>query len=817
MAACLVLVVAGVLLGAGVARAQGEGPFRQPTRSVATPAVSLAAPGDSVAVEVNPGALAFLEAWDLLYVHADARSDDRFAERGDAVYLGAPLPLGLALGMHVGSVRPTQGAGAFDRGVGTLALSMAPSSQFSIGTSLRFVRSDLFGNRHLGWDMAMNVRPTTRLALALIGRDLNALTDLTPSAAPVDASFLFAAAVRPFGSNVLTVEAAGGVDAGGQLGARGMVAVPVPKVGQLRGVVEVDDIRDDPDLRVTAGLDVRWGGLGVGGGVLTGDGFEDAPGWWLSARLSGARREGLPLRQYVLDVESRSELDERGILDLQRRLDRALHDPQVAGVLLRLRGSDIGLAHAQELRWLIARLEEAGKPVVCQLESATGAEYYACAEASRTLIDPAGAVRLMGPSIDVVLIGELLRNLGIRADLVRIGKYKSAPEQLTRSAPTEPAQAQREALLDDVWARLVADLASDLDRPRGDVEALIDRGPYAAPEAVRARMVAGTADDLDHKALAKKAFQDGHRVRSEPPTRAPERWGQPGRVGVVVVDGTLVDGENVDVPLLDIHLSGARTVTKAIDRLAKDPTVEAIVLRVDSPGGSALAADKIWRAVRAARRRKPVVASLGEVAASGGYYVASAADEIWADPSTVTGSIGIFFGKVDVAQLADRVGIHAEQLARGEHAGAQSIWRPYTDEEREVLREKIGIWYRMFLERVAAGRGMSVDDVDGVGQGRIWTGDAAVTAGLVDRLGGFAAALARARQLAGLPDEAGFHVVPFRPDTLLEHVFGREVGSGAARVRVPAAMRPALGLVATFGHSAAGVPLALSPHVFDVR
>jgi protease-4 len=161
------------------------------------------------------------------------------------------------------------------------------------------------------------------------------------------------------------------------------------------------------------------------------------------------------------------------------------------------------------------------------------------------------------------------------------------------------------------------------------------------------------------------------------------------RIGVVVVDGDMVDGDNVDIPLVDIHLSGGRTVSQAIQGFTEDPTVRAIVVRVDSPGGSAMAADQIWRAIRRARQVKPVIASLGSVAASGGYYVASATDEIWADPSTVTGSIGVFFGKVDIAPLAERIGIGIEVLSRGKHADMESIWRPFTDDERAVLKQKV--------------------------------------------------------------------------------------------------------------------------------
>jgi protease IV len=790
-----------------------QGPFARATGSVMTPGVSLAAPGGAFATEVNPSALGFMPAWELAYVHMDAGRDDAFMHRGDGVFFGAPLLLGLAAGAHVGSVRPTQGTGAASRGVGSLALAFAPGTSFGVGTALRFMQSDDFFGRHVGWDVSVSARPSSYLAVSLMAHDLNALADLSPAGVDLPATFILAAAARPFGNDAWTLEAAGAVDSHGTLGARGMVGVAVPYVGQLRAVLEADDLGGERDLRVLAGLDVRLGRLGMGAGAVFGEGFEDGPGWFVSARLGGATQAGVPTRPWVLDVEVRGDVGSRRILELTRTLDRALHDDAVAGVLLRLRNTDVGLAYAQELRWLITRLEDAGKPVVCQLESASGSEYYACAGASRTLLDPAGLVRLVGPKVEVVFLGDLLDRVGVRADVVRIGKYKSAPERLTRSGSSGPAREQREVLLDEVYLRMRADLAGDLETTPERIASVIDRGPFAAEEAVAARLLDDTGDDLSPRGLVQAALGDAYPVRASFPKRVPARWGRQGRVGVVVVDGSIVDGDNVDVPIIDLHMSGARTLAATIDRMAKDPAVRAIVLRVDSGGGSAIGSDKLWRAVRRARARKPVVASLGATAASGGYYVASAADEIWADPSTVTGSIGIFFGKVDVSGLADRAGVNVEQLTRGRRAGAQSIWRPYTEDERSVLSDKIRLWYELFVRRVAEGRGMGEGAVDALGQGRIWSGDAAVRHGLVDHLGGFGAALARARGLAGLPEDAPFDVAPFRPQTLLEHVVGRKLDATAGTaLPVPTVLREVMDAAAAMGQAGDALPLAITPH-----
>ena len=287
---------------------------------------------------------------------------------------------------------------------------------------------------------------------------------------------------------------------------------------------------------------------------------------------------------------------------------------------------------------------------------------------------------------------------------------------------------------------------------------------------------------------------------------------------MLVIDGTMVDGDNVDLPIIEIHQTGGRTITRAIEALSADPSIAAVVLRVDSPGGSALAADQIWRALRRLAERKPVVASMGALAASGGYYVATAADEIWADPATLTGSIGVFFGKVDVKPLAERIGVSLEQIGRGRRAGADSIYRPFSSDERGALADKIRVWYRLFLQRVATTRDLDVAQVHALAQGRVWTGDSALRVGLVDRLGGFQSALARARERARLGVDAEIVVLPSRPSSLTDYVLGglglhvdasmepAEISAAQAQP-ISGAVRNVAELVSLLGHTRGGVPL----------
>ncbi len=794
--------------------------FRREAGPVMLPPILAGSPDGAFAVEINPAAIASLPGWQVAYLHVGGPVRQA-ADQGDAFFGAAPLPLGLGLGVGIERLS----ADRIDGPAGRLsfAFAYAPSDSSSVGLAVRHIEGGaLDGATNV--DLSFLLRPTSRFALSLVAHDLlgpSGLVGLNGDAIP--ASFVGALAVRPFGYDYVTLEALGGVDTDRLGSVGGTVVVWVPYFGKLSARITGEDLGGTADLRVVAGAELAWGSLGAFGGIAVGDGYGGAPGYYAGGTFGAQPFDGLPPPRMVYDLEVSGGVGARGILRVVDQLARAARDPRVSGVLLRLRDTDIGLAYAQEIRQGIETLRAAGKPVVCHLEAGTGAEIYACTAASRTLIDPAGHIRLLGPSMDVLMLGDLLRNVGVRADFVRIGEYKSAPEQFTESRMSEADRRQRNAYLDDIYARLLQDLARSMRITREQAETLVDEGPYAASQAVETPLVQGTADEMELDDSLSDVVHGRVRRRKSLRDSGPRSWGTGRRVGVVVVDGTMVDGENVDIPIIGIHQSGGRTIVEAIERLAADRSVKAIVLRVDSGGGSALASDQIWRAIRRARRHKPVIASLGAVAASGGYYIASACDEIYAEPSTLTGSIGIFFGKVDFALLAERIGVHPEQLGRGAHAGAASMFRPFTDEEREALRTQIEIGYRMFVARVAEGREMTTEAVDERGRGRIWSGDAAVQQGLVDHLGGFVAALARARELGRVPSHEGVQLVPARPSSLLDYVVDAAVGpddrvggegvSERAIVALPAQARAALDRALALSRIQAGSGIAMMPMI----
>jgi protease-4 len=326
---------------------------------------------------------------------------------------------------------------------------------------------------------------------------------------------------------------------------------------------------------------------------------------------------------------------------------------------------------------------------------------------------------------------------------------------------------------------------------------VIDHGPFTAKHALASGLITRIVDTSD--------VAD----RPEPaPAAKPIRLGPSGQIGVVVIDGSIIDGESVDVPLIGTHMSGSRTLEQSLDELAENSRIRAIVLRIDSPGGAVMASDQLWRAVRRASRVKPVIASLGEVAASGGYYIASAASEVYAAPSTTTGSIGIFYGKVDLEQLAMKVGIRVETDSRGARAGAESLFRPFSDSEREALQATLQQWYSTFVERVADGRKLSRERVDELGQGRVYSGQRALELKLIDGLGGLEGALARAGVLAGLDENAEFVVVPEKPWNFINYVLSSG-GAKASEASVPAAFSRVLRVAAPMLQASSLAPMAL--------
>ncbi|MFK7988703.1 MAG: S49 family peptidase, partial [Sandaracinaceae bacterium] len=540
--------------------------FTRQTSAVDLPGYGIATHDGPETLTLNPANMAFLPSWGVSFVHADADGSGQRFGAGDGFYAATPILFGIAAGLAVDSVRPTTGDSA--RTLVSLALAWQTQNALALGAALRVAASeDARFDGMTTLDLSAAWRPVDWLALTFLARDVIG-PGIGPADPAVPRSFLLGTGFRPFGDRSVSLDLAGAIDENGRIGGRVAAEVQVPYAGRVIAAAEAEGLEQgEPDVRVTAGLALDWGMIGAGGGVTVGDGLEQAQGWYVTGRIEGAHREGIPTGDVVADI-TLGGTGARGILGVVRRMERALHDDRVRGVLLRPRGSGIGLAYAQEIRMMVRRLRDAGKPVVCHLDDAAGSEWYACAGADRILVDPAGGVRLTGVSTELFHLGDLLRNVGVRADFVRIGRWKSAIEDYMNQEVSGPARAQRMGVLDWSYRRLLHDTSQDRGVTPAQMEAVVDLGPHLPQDVVERGLAHALADERDMDAELREAFGGGYALESREPWEAPERWGHRPRVGVVVVDGTIVDGENLDIPLIGIHASGGRTVSRAIDQLA---------------------------------------------------------------------------------------------------------------------------------------------------------------------------------------------------------------------------------------------------------
>ncbi len=463
-------------------------------------------------------------------------------------------------------------------------------------------------------------------------------------------------------------------------------------------------------------------------------------------------------------------------------IDRAGSDAKVDALVLRVSMlPDAGWGKVQELRDAITRFRKSGKPAYAHLEFAGNKEYYLATACSKIYAVPNAILDVSGLRSETTFFANTLDKLGVQAQFEGVGKYKNAPNQFTQTGFTEPHREQMEALLDSVYEEYVTGIRQARNKTADETQEIIDAGPYDGESALKA----GLVDELLYADQLRERLKDAESVTPGRYTKGSSRgfgFDRRPKIALIYAVGEIVGGESQGSGLGG-QVAGSDTVASALKQAREDTSVQAIVLRVDSPGGSGTASDVIWREVVLARKAKPLVVSMGDVAASGGYYIAMASDAIVAQPSTITGSIGVFGGKFTLRGLYDKIGITKEILTRGRNADLFSEYRPWTDEERAKFRTLMVSFYEEFIKKAAEGRKKSYDDVDAVAQGRVWTGNEALRHGLVDKLGGLEVAVGIAKERAKIDrgQEVNLVVMPERKG-LLETILERqeeEVGESA--------------------------------------
>lgn len=496
-----------------------------------------------------------------------------------------------------------------------------------------------------------------------------------------------------------------------------------------------------------------------------GGGPDIAPGSTLVLTLEGAYADGPEAPFFARFIGG----GERSLLALYSGLRKAELDARIERVVVRVRGLGIGWGKAQEMRGAILRLNAAGKETVAVIETeGFGAGgYYVASAAKRVVATPAARSPLLGLAAEQLFFAGLFEKLGVMVEYERVGDYKSAIEPFTADKMSDPSREMTDALLDSTQASFLADVAASRELPEARVRELIDEAPGSAEELLAAKLI----DEISYyeevvkdETLVKEQDYAGVELDSlgvEPAAT----------FALIHGVGMVVTGQG-DISPTGSRVMAADSFVDAVHEAVEDDSVKALLVRIDSPGGSPLASDLMWRALRDARAAgKPVIVSMSDVAASGGYYVACAADKIISQPTTLTGSIGVFVLRPSLGGLLEKLGITVETTQRGARADLLFASEPLSAGARELLKRDVEGVYEQFVARVAEGRGMEPDAVKKIGGGRVWTGAQALEIGLVDELGGLYEAGLAAKAALGIAADALVALKPFPAQkTLAEQV-----------------------------------------------
>ena len=539
-------------------------------------------------------------------------------------------------------------------------------------------------------------------------------------------------------------------------------------------------------------------------------------------------------------------------IDLRKqiaRIDRAAEDDKIEGLVLRLRDFGIGRGGREELRHAIKRFRETGKRAVAELEVASGASYLIAAACDEIVMPESGFMIIAGVRAEPLFFKGMLAKIGVKPDFLHVGEAKGAAEPFTRRRWSEPVRENITSLIDDLYDQMVDTITADRPMTRERVVEAIDRGLLTAGEAKEFGLVDRLAypgslrGELAERHEADKLVYVRNYGQKEVDTdfSGPAGFfkllgmmaggGKPGaragkRIAVVYAVGPIMTGKSEVDPFGETTSVGSTTVVEALDKAAKDKRTAAIVLRVTSPGGSAVASDLIWNKVCSIE--KPVVVSMGDVAASGGYYISMGADRIYAEPTTVTGSIGVVSGKFALKGMFSKMGISSDLVTRGENSGLFSAMKRFTPSERDALVDLMDDCYDQFTAKAAQGRGMTQDRIKELGGGKVYTGRQAERLGLVDELGDLNAAVEGAKRLAGLDadEEVRIRTYPEAVD-FFKSIFGdadaeKEVrvdlgdvlSMGGAAPEIEEAVRAAATLRRVFAHE----PVALlMPYAISIE
>ncbi len=817
--------VAGGLVGASVAAlccatpARAQEPVAQHRElgdGVDRPIHNLAGVGDSSSLELNPAQLSSIRGLDVTFLGYQALYE--FARgTGFGAFAGLDLGWGFALGFGVQALEPGFRNGLADADIAhnrpstklSFGLSLGQGKWASLGLGVHGLRRRGESLRPAQLDLGLVLRMTNYASFGAVAR-LGPADLRDPSFRPV-LDLAGELAVRPLGNDWL--ELAGGLTARiDQSLARGFGEfsashdlLPYGRLALRYQGIEIAgeaqmvqaDLLDEDTLAIVEqttalrggiSLALAWdyGSIGIGTHVGLGGGVD---GISYKARFTTAR-QGRAYWGRLVDAEPYKLADikgQRSLIAALRRLGRAEAAGDRAVIVVKADDFGLGWAAGQELRDALRRVRDAGGHVYAYVENPSLRDYWIATVAEIIYTHPAGRLDTVGIGTRRLYFRDALAKIGVSVEAVHVDEFKSAHENFTRNDRSEPDARQRAELLDDTWDTVIYDIAQARGLSKSKVREAVAAAPLGPDQAVEL----GFADAVVHRDELSKSLSDalGAEVSlREFPRSDPESttWSEAPYMAVVLVEGNIIDGKSRNIPLLGITMTGGDEIAETIAALRGDKACKGIVLRVDSGGGSAFASEVMWREVQRTheawdkdhKASPPIVVSMSDVAASGGYYIAVGTDTIFAEPLTITGSIGVVFMHFDVSGLMDMLGISIDRIERGSDAvDMNSIFQPWTAAQHEKVEQGIDRIYDLFTQRVADGRGMNKDEVDAIGRGRVWSGKRGKDIGLVDEFGGLDEALAELRKRSGVAEfrQLELRVLP-RKLTLLQLVV-RATGS----------------------------------------
>lgn len=864
-------VAAIALLVAGTASAQG---LTDSLSDINLPSQQTAAADDAWSIYSNPAGLAYVDSLQLMagfgsrWVHGSLvnQFDDQIINQGQAVLALQPLE-GLTFASATGLIVPVipgrqngqppsqwrssfamasrlgravsvgatahllraSTSGAPFRWQGSIGAQLRPASFVSLGFAVENLNADLLGLERTNYRAGVSVRPIGDLLT--IGLDTRFRAGALDVFAP-DFDYISKGMLEP----ALTAR----LDFGGA------AIVAGARVGNFR---PLDGNPFAPTIEGSLLVEINTAHLGAalmgststsldGGGPLLRTG-----GGGVYARVSAERYPSVlslggrwPTFSLVGPAVPESDVD--GLVDaffetptppevVLAELDRAARDPAVEGVVIRLRSFALGWGRATEFRSLLKHLRENGKFVAVHMDGADDVMLYVASAADRIYLSPAAQLDVNGVHMNLTYLADALARVGIKAEAIAAGAYKSAPRTFTHDGPSKEEIEVQNAILDEIFGTLVEGVATGRGLTEEEVRDVLTYGGLSAQEAKERRLIDGIAywnnlanvlsDDED--ITGKPRFDRSYLDRNERVTT----WESVPTIAIVPVVGTIQQGRS-EGGLFDLFSgsgAGADDIVDALEAAHEDDDVKAVVIRIDSPGGDALASDLIWNAVMRLREDKHVVISMGDLAASGGYYIAAAGEHIFAEPQTLTGSIGVFSLFFQGEQLANDLGVRTYEIGRGGPQQPSVLTAP-SPQSRAVMERQVAQIYERFLDAIVQGRDIERDALKKVAGGRVWTGRQALERNLVDELGGLDDALRHARSLADIPEDGRSNIAILvgddevlpRLSTAVQAVLRQDPDVLRAR----RAVRAVLGSdAATLELAAEGRPLMMNPALIEVR